>query len=143
MNTKLVLATLLFSGIALNAICQEGPGTAESSSAPDISSIETAPPVQATSSAGPEYILSTAVLVFGFLVVGVVVFVILKHHNSWDDAAFRALTLPIVVFSGLFLITAGYDEHQVAPMFGLLGTLVGYVLGRRVPDASERAETRE
>ena len=37
--------------------------------------------------------------------------------------------LTLVLVAGLFLITAGYSQNQVAPMMGLLGTIVGFLLG--------------
>lgn len=132
------LVCLLLLGTSERLLLAQAPGGTT-----DPPNVTSAPPSQATAATatGPEYVLSSAVLVFGLFVVGVVVWVILKNHHTWDDASFRALTLPLVIFSGLFLITAGYDENQVAPMFGLLGTLVGYILGQRAggPPASAPA----
>jgi uncharacterized membrane protein len=38
-------------------------------------------------------------------------------------------TILILTFS-VFLIVAGYDDRQIAPALGLLGTVAGYLLGR-------------
>jgi hypothetical protein len=35
-----------------------------------------------------------------------------------------------VITGTLILITVGYSNEQVAPAFGLFGTIVGYMLGR-------------
>lgn len=136
MRTYLQLpVSVLVAGLfATMALAQSSPGT------PDLPTSQQAPASHATSTSpdgqlvGPEYVLCTAVLIFGVTVVGFVMFVMLRRNLTWDDASFKAMTLPLVVFSGLFLITAGYDQHQVAPMFGLLGTLVGYILGRQSND---------
>lgn len=42
----------------------------------------------------------------------------------------RAFIVVAVIFSALFLIVAGYNEKQTAPVFGLLGTILGYVFGK-------------
>ncbi len=44
----------------------------------------------------------------------------------------RSFLLVMIVFSSLFLIVAGYSEKQTAPVFGLLGTILGYMFGRAV-----------
>jgi hypothetical protein len=36
----------------------------------------------------------------------------------------------LVVTAGLFLIPASYSNDQIAPLIGLLGTIVGYLLGK-------------
>src|SRR5262249_53950171 len=42
----------------------------------------------------------------------------------------RALIVVTVVTAALILVSAGYSDRQSAPAFGLLGTIVGYILGR-------------
>jgi hypothetical protein len=42
----------------------------------------------------------------------------------------RAFIVVVVVFSALFLIAAGYSDKQAAPVYALLGTIVGYIFGR-------------
>jgi hypothetical protein len=43
---------------------------------------------------------------------------------------YRAFLILVVVFASLFLIVAGYTDTQTAPVFSLLGTIVGYIFGR-------------
>ena len=38
----------------------------------------------------------------------------------------------VVVVAAIFLLVMGYSEQQVAPAFGLLGTILGFVFGRAV-----------
>jgi len=47
-----------------------------------------------------------------------------------------------VITGSLLLITAGYTNEQVAPAFGLFGTIIGYMLGRmHQGQAGQPAET--
>jgi hypothetical protein len=55
---------------------------------------------------------------------------VLKVNKGWDKELTRLFTVVMVIIAGLFLMTAGYDDKQVAPMFGLLGTLLGYIFGK-------------
>ena len=63
------------------------------------------------------------------------------HANirAIDVAAAKAMPGVITVITGsLVLITAGYSNEQIAPAFGLFGTVIGYMLGRmsNVPPAA-------
>lgn len=50
--------------------------------------------------------------------------------NPVEEWAARNLIVILVIGSAVFILTAGYDDKQAAPLFGLLGTLVGYLFGR-------------
>lgn len=77
-----------------------------------------------------EIALSVAVLVFGAIVIGLQILVMLRQNKYWDTWAIKIVGLTLVITSGLFLIVAGYSQDQVAPMMGILGTVVGYLLGK-------------
>ncbi len=77
-----------------------------------------------------EIYLSWGILLFGLVVLSLEVFVLLKQKQGWGVNSTRIVGLTLVVVSGVFLITAGYSESQIAPMIGLLGTIVGYLLGK-------------
>lgn len=49
----------------------------------------------------------------------------------------RAFMVVTIVFGALFLVVAGYSDEQTAPVFGLLGTIVGYIFGRYQSTATE------
>ncbi|HEY3081253.1 MAG TPA: hypothetical protein VGM69_15275 [Chloroflexota bacterium] len=83
-----------------------------------------------------EVALSLGVLAFGLLVMGLQVTVMFRAARAWDTDSTRIVGLTLVVVAGLFLITAGYSQDQIAPMVGLLGTVAGYLLGKSSP-ASE------
>ena len=80
-----------------------------------------------------ETILSLGVLAFGILLVFFTGIVAFRKNTGWDSEATRIFTVAIIVTAGLFLITAGYGDQQIAPMFGLMGTMVGYLLGKTPP----------
>lgn len=80
-----------------------------------------------------EIYLSLGVLAFGLILIVFTGFVALKKNSGWDQEATRIFAISVIVTAGLFLITAGYSDQQIAPMFGLLGTIVGYLLGKSPP----------
>ena len=80
-----------------------------------------------------ELYLSLGILVFGLILIIFTGIVAYRKNSGWDQEATRIFAVSIIVTAGLFLMTAGYSDQQVAPMFGLLGTIVGYLLGRSPP----------
>lgn len=77
-----------------------------------------------------EIILSLSVLVFGLLILGGQLLMLLKLRQGWNVNSMRVAGLTLVITAGIFLITAGYSQEQIAPMVGLLGTIAGYLLGK-------------
>lgn len=77
-----------------------------------------------------EIYLSLGVLAFGLILIIFTGIVALKRNSGWDPEATRIFAVSVIVTAGLFLITAGYSDQQIAPMFGLLGTIIGYLLGK-------------
>lgn len=87
--------------------------------------------------------ISSAVLIFGLLVIGVSAAMAFKRIDK--DVILKAVIIPMVVMSAVFLVVAGYSDKQIAPLMGLLGTIVGYVLGAsqngRADSKDERGPT--
>jgi hypothetical protein len=82
--------------------------------------------------------LSCLVVAFGLVVIAAYIFAIRKiHHRRTEDVS-RALIVVTVITGSLLLITAGYSNQQVAPAFGLFGTIVGYMLGRMSAGGQDR-----
>ncbi len=79
--------------------------------------------------------LSIIVLGFGIICL-LIEFFLFKTLNASPQYSFRFFIVTIVIISGLFLITAGFDNDHIAPIVGLLGTIVGYLLGN-----SSKSET--
>ena len=72
--------------------------------------------------------LSTAILLFGFLVISLAVY-LLKSRDYSAEQVLRVLGTLVVIVAAVFLMVAGYTESQIAPAIGLMGTVVGYLLG--------------
>lgn len=71
-------------------------------------------------------------------------FCYVNRRDVADSNFSRHFIILSVIFSALFLIVAGYTEKQTAPVFGLLGTIIGYLFGmasgqrgRREPEDSK------
>ncbi|MBY5643743.1 hypothetical protein [Rhizobium leguminosarum] len=47
-----------------------------------------------------------------------------------DESAIRYFIIVMVIGSAVFVLTAGYDDKQAAPLYALFGTLVGYLFGK-------------
>lgn len=74
--------------------------------------------------------LSFLVVAFGLAVIGSYIFAIRKINHRRPEDIGRSLIVIAVITGSLLLITAGYSNQQVAPAFGLFGTIIGYMLGR-------------
>ncbi|MEZ2146369.1 hypothetical protein AAE026_29345 [Bradyrhizobium sp. DN5] len=55
---------------------------------------------------------------------------LMAYTGTLTPEFYKAFLILVVVFSALFLIVAGYTDQQTAPVFGLLGTIAGYIFGR-------------
>jgi hypothetical protein len=78
----------------------------------------------------PEIYLSIAVLAFGLILTILECIIIIKKDMGWNVDSIRIVGITLVVTAGLFLIPASYSNDQIAPLIGLLGTIVGYLLGK-------------
>jgi hypothetical protein len=89
-----------------------------------------------------EILLSFGVLVFGFLVILVELYLI-KISYFDQNQAIKFLLVTLVITSALFLISAGFSNNQIAPAMGLFGTIAGYLLGKGdTGDQSPRKNTQ-
>jgi len=77
-----------------------------------------------------ELINSFLVLLFGFLVLRLGIKKVQGNMKLHPAQYNRLVIILFIVIASMFLISAGYDNKQVAPVFGLLGTIAGYLLGR-------------
>jgi hypothetical protein len=76
-----------------------------------------------------EYLLSIAVLLFGLIIIGLEIYLV-KSNIISSDAVVKFIVVTLIITGTLFLITAGYDNNQIAPAIGLFGTVAGYLLGK-------------
>lgn len=77
-----------------------------------------------------EFWLTCIILAFGLITI----VLLLSHFRSvpnrnTEDVA-KAITVVTVIVGTLVLVTAGYSNDQIAPAFGLFGTIIGYMLGK-------------
>jgi hypothetical protein len=84
-----------------------------------------------------EFWLTLLIIAFGLTVLSLYIYAIRNIHDRRPEDVSRALIVITVITGSLILITAGYSNEQIAPAFGLFGTVVGYMLGRmsNVPSA--------
>ena len=90
------------------------------------------PPGMSRTWAATEIWLSLAVLAFGLIVLGLQTAAIfrLRDGATWTPTdVLRFHTLTLIITGSLMLIVAGYSNEQTAAVFGLLGSIAGYVLG--------------
>jgi hypothetical protein len=90
-----------------------------------------------------EFDLSMSVLLFGILVLCMEVYLI-KIKQIGHDYIAKIILVTLIVTGTLFLITAGYNNDQIAPATGLLGTIAGYLLGKTsAPDNTHKPTKNE
>lgn len=76
------------------------------------------------------------------LAIGSLISVIYLFGMVGEDSDYpKYLVIVIAIFSGILITVAGYSERQSAPMFGLLGTIIGYLFGvtRARSDSHDRS----
>lgn len=77
-----------------------------------------------------EFWLTCLIIAFGLTVLALYIYAIRNIHDRRPEDVSRALIVITVITGSLVLITAGYSNEQIAPAFGLFGTVIGYMLGR-------------
>lgn len=82
--------------------------------------------------------LSIGIGSFAILSFIFVTFLIWKRRAT-PEQILRTFGILIIVFCAVFLVIAGYSQTQITPVIGLLGTIAGYLLGRR-PEATPDSE---
>lgn len=102
-------------------------------SAPNSSPTPSAAAVQTKGNAPwtPELVcrLSLGIGLFAVVAFGLVALLIWKGNDA--EHVLRTFGILVIVFSAVFLVVTGYSESQITPVIGLLGTIAGYLLGRR------------
>jgi glycerol uptake facilitator-like aquaporin len=92
-----------------------------------------------------EFWLTCLIIAFGLTVLALYIYAIRNIDNRRPEDVSRALIVITVITGSLVLITAGYSNEQIAPAFGLFGTVIGYMLGRmsNVPGTSTQPPEKE
>ena len=84
--------------------------------------------------------MSSVVLIFGIIVIAIAGLLIWRGHSG--TAVLRILGTILILVMAVFLVIAGYNDQQIAPVMGLLGTVAGYILGKERPADELKAETQ-
>ena len=82
--------------------------------------------------------LTIVVVAFGFC--GFLIMWKAVGATASPDQFLRSCIGVFIVIASLILITAGFTTEQIAPAFGLFGTIVGYMLGRLNQSTSNSAD---
>ena len=77
-----------------------------------------------------EVSLSAGVLLFAIIAIVVMLVAFRNHIRDKSEEIERFGIVTILIMGALFLITAGFSNEQIAPAYGLLGTIAGYLLGQ-------------
>jgi hypothetical protein len=76
-----------------------------------------------------EFLLST-IIMFLLILSLIIEAILITKGKIPPEQAVKTIIITIIVFGGFFLVTSGYDDQHVAPLFGLLGTISGYLFAR-------------
>lgn len=68
------------------------------------------------------------ILLYGVFITAVSTWLLSRGRNS--DEVLRLMAVISAVIVSAFLLVVGYDDKQITPVIGLLGTIVGYLLGK-------------
>lgn len=82
-------------------------------------------------------VLSFGMLAFGLVVVGLMTWLLIKKRTS--PLMLPGFGLTLIVVAAVVLVIVGFDDKQISPVVGLLGTLAGYLLGRESSNPSTTA----
>lgn len=83
-----------------------------------------------TRTAPYEFWLACMIMLFGLGVLFLYLWGIRGIDGRRPEDVSRSLIVIFVITGSLVLITVGYSTEQIAPAFGLFGTIIGYMLGR-------------
>ncbi|MEL6697718.1 MAG: hypothetical protein AAFP89_15855 [Bacteroidota bacterium] len=79
-----------------------------------------------------EFYLSVLILGFGLLLVLLTLLASrIGGIQMTADEFLRLISIILIINSSLLLISSGFSDKQISSVIGLLGTLAGYLLGRR------------
>lgn len=78
----------------------------------------------------------------GFTLIAAVIFVglfyLMQFFDKTTDDFSKHFVVMMVIISSILLLVMGYTQEQIAPAFGLLGTILGYMFGRVTTGSTEK-----
>ena len=87
-----------------------------------------------------EFWLACLIGLLGLSIVVMTMVTLSRVQNIKPEDIARPIIILSVITGTLILVTVGYSNDQIAPAFGLFGTIIGYMLGRLSPSAPPSAE---
>ena len=90
---------------------------------------------------GYEFWLTCIISIVGISIIVLLIYSITRHTKPRPEDISRPVIVVTVILSTLILVTAGYSNEQIAPAFGLFGTIIGYILGRLSSPASASTQS--
>ena len=69
-------------------------------------------------------------MLLGLLIISALILALRQVRDVRPEDIARPIIVVTVIIGTLILVTVGYSNEQIAPAFGLFGTIVGYMLGR-------------
>ncbi|CAN5408970.1 hypothetical protein BH10PSE3_BH10PSE3_42280 [soil metagenome] len=76
------------------------------------------------------FFLTAMFIGFGLLVILLQLAAMRRITTITADEIARNCAITLVVVASVALLVSGYSSQQVAPAFGLFGTIIGYLLGK-------------
>jgi len=84
--------------------------------------------------------LSLGIGVFAMILLGCVTLLLRREKEHIEpEQILRTFGILVIIFAAIFLVIAGYSDTQITPVIGLLGTIAGYLLGRKI-EAKPKAD---
>jgi hypothetical protein len=80
-----------------------------------------------------EFWLACLIGLLGLSIVVTTMVTLSRLENIRPEDIARPIIILSVITGTLILVTVGYSNDQIAPAFGLFGTIIGYMLGRLSP----------
>jgi hypothetical protein len=77
-----------------------------------------------------EFWLACMIGLLGLAIVISTMVTLARIENIRPEEITRPVIILSVITGTLMLVTVGYSNDQIAPAFGLFGTIIGYMLGR-------------
>lgn len=74
--------------------------------------------------------MTCLIVAFGLIVICLYIYAVRHIRDKRPEDVSRAMIVVTVITGALLLIIGGYSNEQIAPAFGLFGTIIGYMLGR-------------
>lgn len=73
-------------------------------------------------------IMGCLVLALALVAIGISTY-LLKCRIGYEDII-ATYGLILILSYSIFILIAGYDKEQIAPVYGLMGTAMGYIFGK-------------